>query len=528
MSDFDSLPPRPSVGVSAMLARTVQVGGSSIAAIDGGRRQTWAGYADRVARGAAALQALGVRNGDRVAVLALTSMGFFELLAAIPRAGGILVPLNWRWSVNELLHAVADCEPAVLIFDERMAPVGYELAKARPEMKIVALDPGLAGLPFYDALVDAQAPGEDAGRGGDDVYQLGYTGGTTGLSKAAMLSHRNILSQASYCWSEGILRDDSVYLLNGPMFHAAGSWPSLSLIGSGGTAVLMSQFEPLEALKLIEAHRVTESLLVPTAIQMLVEHPDFARYETASLTRILYGAAPITEALLDRAIAAFPHAQFVQCYGMTELSPVCAILPHRFLEGEHRARGCNRAAGRALPGIEIRIADEADNEVPRGTVGEVVVRGETVMLGYWRRPAETAEAMRGGWMHTGDGGYMDEQGLVYVVDRIKDMIISGGENIYSTEVENAVCSHPAVRQAAVVGIPDEKWGEAVHAIVRLHDETQATADDIIVHVRQLIAAYKVPRSVTFWEGEFPVSPANKVLKRELRRIYWEGRDRTIV
>ena len=528
MSDSNGLPPRPAIGVSAMLARTVQVRGSATAAIDGDRRQTWAGYADRVARGASALRALGVREGARVAILALTSMEFFELLAAVPRAGGIMVPLNWRWSVAELLHAMADCEPTVLLFDERMAEVGRELAQARPEMKVVALSPGLAGLPVYGALVDAAMPGEDAGRGGDDVYQLGYTGGTTGSSKAAMLTHRNVLSEASYCWAEGILRADSIYLLNGPMFHAAGTWPALSLIGSGGMAVLMPQFEPREALRLIEAHGVTESLLVPTAIQMLVEHPEFARYDTASLVSILYGAAPITETLLDRAIAAFPHAQFVQCYGMTELSPVCAILPHRYLQGEHRARGRNRAAGLALPGVQIRIVDPADNEVPRGAVGEIAVRGETVMAGYWRRPEESRQAMRGGWMHTGDAGFMDEDGLIYIVDRIKDVIISGGENVFSTEVENALASHPAVRQVAVVGIPDEKWGEAVHAIVRFHEGVTATTEEIIAHARLSIAAYKVPRSVEVWQGEFPVSPANKVLKRELRRTYWEGRDRTIV
>lgn len=528
MSASDGLLPRPAIGVSAMLARTVQVHGASLAVIDGERQQTWAGYADRVARGAEALRALGVGNGDRVAILALTSMEFFELLAAIPRAGGIMVPLNWRWTVNELLHAVADCEPTVLLFDERMAATGAALAQARPDMKVVALTPGLPGLPFYGDLVDSQSPGADAGRGGDDVYQLGYTGGTTGTSKAAMLSHRNVLSEAMCCWAEGILRSDSVYLVNGPMFHAAGTWPCLSIIGSGGTVVLMPQFEPGEALRLIAAHGVTESLLVPTAIQMMIEHPDFTRYDTSSLVSVLYGAAPITDALLDRAIAALPHARFTQCYGMTELSPVCTMLPHVYLEGEHRAKGRHRAAGRALAAVQIRIVDPQDKELPRGEVGEVVVRGETMMLGYWHRPDETAEALRGGWMHTGDAGFMDEVGLVYIVDRIKDVIISGGENVFSTEVENAVASHPAVRQVAVVGIPDAKWGEAVHAIIRLHDDHTVTEEDIIAHARLTIAAYKVPRSVVFWAEEFPVSPANKVLKRELRRVYWEGRERAII
>ncbi|OCC23483.1 fatty-acid--CoA ligase [Croceicoccus estronivorus] len=502
--------------------------GSHVGVIFGEEQRTWSEYADRVASAAGALRNLGVREGDRVAILSLTNMPYFELLAAVPHAGGIVVPLNWRWSVPELLDAVADCEPTVLLFDHTMAAAGRELAQARPEMKTVALSEGFGDLPYYAQLVADAEPVADAGRGGDDVYQLGYTGGTTGRSKAAMLSHRNVVSEATYCWAEGFLREDAVYLVNGPMFHAAGTWPSLSIIGSGGTAVLMAQFEPLEALKLIEAHGITETLLVPTAIQLMVEHPEFAAFDTSSLGKVLYGAAPITATLLDKASAALPHSQFIQCYGMTELSPVCAVLPHAFLEGEHRAKGRNRAAGRAIPAVQIKIVDENDNEVPRGEVGEVAVRGETMMLGYWRRPEETAEALRGGWMHTGDGGYMDEFGLVYVVDRVKDMIISGGENIYSTEVENAVASHPAVRQVAVIGIPHEKWGESVHAIIRIHDGVQVTEIEIIEHVRTQIAGYKTPRSITFFDGEFPVSPANKVLKRELRRPYWEGRQKAII
>lgn len=343
-----------------------------------------------------------------------------------------------------------------------------------------------------------------------------------------MITHRNVLMEASACYSEGFLRDDSVFLVNGPMFHAAGTWPTVSLMGSGGTAVLMSQLEPGEALRLIEQHGVTESLLIPTVIQMLMEHPDFAATDVSSMRTILYGAAPITEALLTRALQSFPGASLVQCYGMTELSPTCAVLHDRFLRGNGKDKGRYRAAGRAMAGIQIRIVDESDREVPRGEVGEIVVRSETTMLGYWNRPEETAQALRGGWMHTGDGGRMDEDGFIYVVDRVKDMIISGGENVYSTEVENALCSHPAVRQAVVIGIPDPKWGEAVHAIVRLHDEVSATGDELIGHVRALIAGYKIPRSVSFWEGEFPLSPANKILKRELRRPYWDGQDRSIV
>ena len=528
MAVYDhALPPRPVIGVSALLARTARVRTRHRALVDGTRSRDWGEVADRVTRVASAIQAMGVRPGDRVAVLALTNDRYVELLCAIPRAGGVVVPLNWRWSIAELIDGVADCEPVLLFVDDRMADVGRQIVAGRPEIRVASIGEDPQGLPHYEQMILDHAPGDDAGRGGDELYQLGYTGGTTGRSKAAMLSHRNVIDEAMMCWSEGLFREDCVYLLNGPMFHAAGSWPSLSVMGSGGTLVVMPQFDAGEALRLIEAHGVTESLLVPAVIQMVIEHPDFAATDTSSFRTVIYGASPITEALLDRAIAALPQARFIQAYGMTELSPMCAILPDYALRGEYRARGVYRAAGRATVGVEIRIVDENDVELPCGEVGEIVVRGENVMLGYWRRPEETAHALRGGWMHTGDGGRMDEEGFVYVVDRVKDMIISGGENVYSQEVENAIALHPAVRQCAVVGIPSEKWGESVHAIIRLHDGATLTEAELIEHCRPLIAGYKLPRSMQIWDGEFPLTPANKVLKRELRRPFWEGRERKI-
>jgi long-chain acyl-CoA synthetase len=528
MSDSDlAVPPRPSVGVSALLARTAQVRPRHLATANGDRHRTWSEVYDRVARMASALQSMGVTDGDRVAVLGLTNDRYFELLAAIPRAGGVVVPLNWRWSIAELADGIADCEPDILFVDDRMLDVAQALRSGRPGLKLISIGESANGLPHYEALVAEHEPGDDAGRGGDALFQLGYTGGTTGRSKAAMLSHRNVISDMMMCWADGFFREDARYLLNGPMFHAAGTWPSISLMGSGGTAILMPQFEPAEALRLIEKHRCTESLLVPAVIQMLIEHPDFATTDTSSFTTIIYGASPITETLLDRAVKAFPAASFIQAYGMTELSPMCAVLPDYALRGEYRERGVYRAAGRAAAGVLIKIVDEDDNEVPRGEVGEIIVRGENMMLGYWRRPEETAIALRGGWMHTGDGGRMDDEGFVYVVDRVKDMIISGGENVYSQEVENALTLHPAVKQCAVIGIPSKKWGESVHAIVRLQDDADITEDALIDHCRSLIARYKVPRSVQFWEGEFPLTPANKILKRELRRPFWEEQGRRI-
>jgi len=277
----------------------------------------------------------------------------------------------------------------------------------------------------------------------------------------------------------------------------------------------------------VQRNKVTEVLLVPTMIQMLVDHPALGSHDLSSLTRIVYGASPISEAVLDRAMAALPNTRFVQAYGMTELSPIATILHWHEHIGEGRAKGRHRAGGRATLGCEVRIVDANDQPVASGTVGEIVARGDNVMMGYWERPEETERALAGGWMHTGDGGYMDEDGFVYVVDRVKDMIISGGENVYSTEVENAVAQHPAVAQCAVVGIPSEEWGEQVHAVVVRKPGADVSAADIIAFCKARIASYKCPRSVEITDAPLPMSGAGKILKRELRKPFWEAKERRV-
>ncbi|MCY1440106.1 Long-chain-fatty-acid--CoA ligase [compost metagenome] len=264
--------------------------------------------------------------------------------------------------------------------------------------------------------------------------------------------------------------------------------------------------------------------------QMLLDardaDPELAKLDVTSLQRIGYGASAISPALLDRTCSVFTSAQFFQGYGMTEMAPVITTLGPDYHCAEHAASGKMYSAG--LPGIsvEVRIVDEDDNEVPRGTVGEICARGPNVMLGYWNKPEATAEALRGGWMHTGDGGYMDEDGFLYVCDRIKDMIVSGGENVYSAEVEKAISSHPAVAQVAVIGIPSDKWGESVHAVIVTKPEFELTADDVVAHCRQFIAGYKVPRSVEFRDA-MPLTSVGKILKTDLRKPYWEGHKRGV-
>ncbi len=515
------------MGVSLVLARTAQARARHIGLIDGPRKRTWAEVADRVSRGAGALHRLGIKPGGRVAVLAGNSDTYVELLAAVPWAGGAIVPMNTRWSEAELADGVRDCSPKLLIVDETRVDLGRRLVASSPEpVTLLTFFPEADDVPAYETLLAAADPLEDRHRTGDDLFGIFYTGGTTGRSKGVMLSHRNVLANAVSTYAEGYYRDDAVCLCSGGMFHASGTWPGVAVMGSGGTLVMMPSFVPGDALKLIAEHRITEGLLVPTMIQMLIEHEDFATTDISSIMQIIYGASPITETLLERAMAALPGVKFIQGYGQTEISPLAATLTYEHLL-EGRAKGRLRAAGRATFGVCLRVVDPEDRPVPTGSVGEIVARGESVMLGYWNRPEETAETLRNGWLHTGDAGWFDDDGFLYVVDRVKDMIISGGENVYSSEVENALASHPAVQQCAVIGIPADKWGEQVHAIVRLHPGHAVSGDELIRHARSLIAGYKIPRSIEIRSEPFPLSPANKVLKRELRKPYWEGRSRQV-
>jgi long-chain acyl-CoA synthetase len=260
---------------------------------------------------------------------------------------------------------------------------------------------------------------------------------------------------------------------------------------------------------------------------MLADHPAIGSRDMSSLQQIYYGASPISEALLDRAIKALPGVHFIQAYGMTELSPIATLLPWEDHIGEGRKKGRHRSGGRATVGCEVRIVDPNDQPVASGVVGEIAVRGDNLMMGYWERPEETAKAIVNGWMHTGDGGYMDEDGYVYVVDRLKDMIITGGENVYSAEVENIVAQHPAVAQCAVIGIPDPQWGEQVHAVVVVRSGARLTQEELLTFCKEKIGGYKCPRSADIRGEPLPMSGAGKILKRELRRPYWEGRRRAV-
>jgi long-chain acyl-CoA synthetase len=517
------------VNITHGLRRALQINADGLAAVFGDRRRNWRDIGGRVPRLAAGLRSLGVSIGDRVAILSLNSDRYLELYLATAWAGAVIVPLNIRWSPLENEDAIRDCRAEVLFVDKAFGATAAALAKTLPGLKLIYADDGdvSAGMGSYEALLAGSEPMPDAMRTGADLAGIFYTGGTTGRSKGVMLSHGNLVANALNALGEGLWPGSAIYLHAAPMFHLANGAAMYSLLLSGGSNVIIQGFTPEGVMAAIQTERVTHVLLVPTMIQMLVDHPSINSYDLSSLKSIAYGASPISEAVLGRATTALPHVQFTQAYGMTELSPIATILHWKEHIGKGRALGRHRGAGRATLGCDVRIVDADDKLVPNGTVGEIVVRGDNVMLGYWERPEETARVVMDGWMHTGDGGYMDDEGFIYVVDRVKDMIISGGENVYSVEVENAVAQHPAVAQCAVIGIPDERWGEQVHAVVVTKGGAKVSPGELIEFCKTLIAGYKCPRSVDVSENPLPLSGAGKVLKRELRKPFWEGQERRV-
>jgi acyl-CoA synthetase (AMP-forming)/AMP-acid ligase II len=499
------------------LHRNAQQRPDEVATVCGTRTATHTQTLDRVSRLAGALRENGVGTDDRVAILALNSDRYLETILATAWADAVTVPVNTRWSVKEIAYSLDESGVRHLLLDDAFAPLAGDLREACPGLGVIVHcgdGDTPAGMLSYEALIAGTAGIPDAHRRGNALAGIFYTGGTTGFPKGVMLSHRNLLTSATACAATGAWTAEGRVLHAAPMFHLADLASMIAHLLLGGTHVIIPSFEPIAALTAIVEHRVTDSLLVPTMIQMLADHPRRADFDTSSLQNILYGASPISEALLARARTAFPFASFVQAYGMTELSPVATLLQDR--DHDHPVR--RRSAGRAAPHALVQIVDLDGNEVPRGTVGEIVVSGDHVMLGYWNKPAETAEALRGGWMHTGDGGYMDRGGYVFVADRIKDMIISGGENVYSIEVENVVAKHPAVTQCAVIAVPDDQWGERVHAVVSLVPGATLTLEELREHSKKEIAGYKVPRSLAIVDS-FPTSAAGKILKRELRRQF---------
>jgi acyl-CoA synthetase (AMP-forming)/AMP-acid ligase II len=506
------------------LHRLVQQAPHAIASIDGDRRRDWAAVERDVRRFAGALARSGVEPGDRVALLSRNADHYLDYVLGSFWAGAVINPVNTRWSASEIAYSLEDCATKLLIVAPDFAPMVDAIRAQTPGLRlIVQMGPALsdASIAYDDWIAAAEMAGEDPRIGGDALAAILYTGGTTGRSKGVMLSHANLLASANGYLSFPGTRPGRSYLHVAPLFHVGSLSGLFTALLAGSTQVFLPMFDPAATIAMIERERVSDIFLVPTMLRAVLIDPAFASERLSSLERIVYGASSIDDALLDRAMEALPQVAFVQAYGQTELSPIATMLGPDDHSAEARAQGRGRSAGRATTSAEVRIVDAEDCEVPRGEPGEIVARGGGVMLGYWGMPEETATALRGGWMHTGDVGRMDEAGYVTVVDRLKDMIITGGENVYSSEVENALSAHPAVQQAAVIGRPDGRWGEAVHAVIVLRPGMSVCEEALRAHCRERIAAYKAPKSVSFVDA-LPLSPAGKVLKTELRAMFVEA------
>jgi acyl-CoA synthetase (AMP-forming)/AMP-acid ligase II len=490
----------------------------TLACVSGNRRLRHADLHGRVVRLAAGLQRLGLRSGGCVGMLALNSDRYLEYFYGTLWAGGVINPVNIRWSPHEMAFALDDCDTHILLVDDThlplVAPV-RERSKSLATVIHVGDAPTPASIISCEELLGSSAPAEDAGRGGDDLAAVLYTGGTTGNPKGVMLSHDNFALNALCGLSVTDRGFGPVALHCAPLFHVAGLSFLVQLSLRMGMQVFMPTFDPREVLQLIQQEGITETFMVPTMIHRLLETQDFERFDLSSLRKLLYGAAPIDPGLQVRLQQRLPGAELVQLYGQTEAGPVVSALnpqDHRIVSGRTSKLS---SAGRPIAGVEVRIVDAKDHDVAQGQVGEVCVRGAGTMQGYLHQPELTREALRGGWLHSGDLGYLDPDGYLFIVDRIKDMIITGGENVYSAEVERALLRHPEVSQCAVIGVADEQWGERVHAVVVLRSGGTVTPVQLMEHCRQWIAGYKCPRSIEYRE-ELPTSAAGKLLKHMLR------------
>ena len=492
---------------------------------DGDYHGTFAQYGERVLRLCDAIKReLGIGREDRFAIMATNSHQYQELYAAAFLGAGIANPLNLRLAGKELQFILADSGTKAVFVDAAFADHFLRnIAEVRSELpieKIVLI--GDADVPHdvkYEDLVAAAHPVTPEEPDEDDPVILMYTGGTTGLPKGVLLDQRAELLNLYHIAIAVSLDDSRVYLHQTPMFHAASMGGVLGLPACGGTSVFVPMFEPEAVMSLVEQYGVNWTVMVPTMIALVLDHPKFRPERFGSLLDLVYGASPMPTALLHRIRETFPDLNLWQGYGMTECSSVLTMLT----ADDHRAGDARlRSAGRPVLGVNITIQDPDTGEIlGPGQDGEVCARGGNFMIRYWNRPDDTERAFRDGWYHTGDEGHLDEHGYLHLVDRVKDMIVTGGENVYSVEVENAISTHPAVAQVAVIGIPHDTWGEQVHAIVVLKPGTTATAEEIIDHARQTIGGYKLPKSVEFRTEPIPLSGALKPLKRELRRPYWE-------
>jgi acyl-CoA synthetase (AMP-forming)/AMP-acid ligase II len=488
-----------------------------------GRSLTYAELHRGSNRIAHAITAAGLRPGGRVAYLGKESEHYYEILFAVAKSATVLVPINWRLTAAEVDHILRDSGTELLFVEPALAEVARKVQADLPGLRtIVELDPhGLGAL-------QAGQPDTDLvpGTGPDDPIVQLYTSGTTGLPKGVVLAQRSFfairdaLASEELDWIDWRAGDRS--LIGIPGFHVGGIWWAMQGFSAGITNVAMPRFDSADAVRLIREQGITTVCVVPAMLRLLLAEPDVGPEDFATVRKIVYGGSPISETLLTEAIR-LCGADFVQIYGLTETGNTAICLPPAdHVPGNPRLR----AAGRPYPGVLVTVIDRAGEPVPTGEVGEVCLRTPARMLEYWANPSATAQTLVDDWIHTGDAGHLDADGYLYISDRLKDMIIVAGEKIYPTEIENALSKHPAVAEAAVIGIPDDRFGEAVCAFVALRPGWHIGPRELVVFLADSLAAFKIPARFEFVEA-VPRNPSGKILRRELRDRFWRGRNRQV-
>jgi acyl-CoA synthetase (AMP-forming)/AMP-acid ligase II len=520
------------MNIGKLLTKSAQTFPNNLALVHGPKRLTYAQFNQRTDRLANALHRLGVRQGDNVAILQYNYPETLETIFAGFKSGCGVVPINFRLHPKEFSFIIDHSEARVVILSPEFNQSTLEMRDQIPQARhLITLAEAEGELLDYEELLsNSSDQWEDVDVQPDELAWLFYTSGTTGMPKGAMLTHRNLLAMTMNFYADMCpgLGPRDVILHAAPLSHGSGLYALPNIAKAATNVILESKsFEPELVFKTLQEYRVTNMFAAPTMIKLMIDDPAVDKYDHSSLKALNYGGAPMLVEDMKDAIAKLGPC-LVQLFGQGESPMTITYLPHRDHVPDGSPEQMKRLASAGIPrtDVEVKIFDAGDNELPTGETGEIVTRSDLVMKGYWRNPEATAETIKNGWLHTGDIGYMDDGGYLFIMDRSKDMIISGGENIYPREIEEVLIQHPAVREVAVIGVPDPKWGEGIKAVVSLVEGQSVTEDELILFCKDHIASYKKPKSVDF-VNELPKSNYGKILKRELRAAYWKGKERRV-